>query len=220
MVPQFFTASNGFVLEGFGTQCSFDYFNRDFYTRTFMMVMIFGGFALPLVLIIYFYGRIWLMVTSNRMFTEDSDARRSFSTNVTFKSRANTKHSLAIELKDMKPNDCPNPTARLSIAASKLRVQLDKSKTISKEVKLLKNILTIVLMFCIAWLPYACVTLVAQFSDDIESYITPYSTSFPALFAKLSSVFNPIVFILTSKKFKDFYRKNPKKFQAYSCSSD
>jgi len=219
MIPQFFTASKGFVLEGFQTQCSFDYFSRDIYTRTFMMAMIFGGFLLPLFLIIFFYGRIWLMLTSSKMFAEDCNTRKSISSVVVFKSKRNTKQSLGFEMKQMIPNNSANPTTRLSLAANALREQLNRNKKISKEIKLLKTIVTIVFMFCFAWLPYAIMTLVAQFSNDIQSYITPYSTCLPAIFCKLSSVYNPIIFILTSEKFKDYYRKNSKKFEAYSSSS-
>ena len=65
-------------------------------------------------------------------------------------------------------------------------------------------------MFCIAWFPYAIVTLLAQFGTNIQRYITPYTTAIPSLFAKLSSVYNPLIFILTNKKLKKFYKKKQK----------
>lgn len=223
MMPQFFTASKGFVLEGFQTQCTFDYFNRDLYTRTFMILMFLGGFVLPFFLIIFFYVCIWRMLTADKMFMETSTTTNTnVRKSVSSMSKRNTRPSLGIEMKEMNAvlNHNPScPVNRLSVVASMLRKQLNMKKAIRKEIKILKTILTIVCMFCVAWLPYAVVTLTAQFANNIEFYITPYSTSLPAFFAKLSSIYNPIVFILTSKNFKEFYKKSHHPTQQDSQSS-
>ena len=62
MIPQFFSA-NGFVLEGFLTACTIDYLSQDFYSRLFTIIMIIGGLLIPLFLIIFFYIRIWFIVS-------------------------------------------------------------------------------------------------------------------------------------------------------------
>ena len=81
-------------------------------------------------------------------------------------------------------------------------------KTNRKEKRLIKSILLIVITFCIAWTPYALVTLVAQFSSNFEAYINPFTTNLPALFAKLSSVYNPIIYILNNKKCRNLIRES------------
>ena len=60
-------------------------------------------------------------------------------------------------------------------------------------------------MFVVAWTPYAAVTFAAQFGSNIEAYINPYTTSLPALFAKTSSVYNPLIYTLSNKDFRRFF---------------
>jgi hypothetical protein len=63
----------------------------------------------------------------------------------------------------------------------------------------------IVLMYLVAWTPYAVVTLAAQLGSNINYYVNPYTTSLPALFAKASSVYNPIVYTINNKDFRRFF---------------
>ena len=67
MIPQLFSPTS-FVLEGFQTQCSFNYIDRDLYTRSFMTIMFFGGLILPLFIKIVFYIQIWYVLKSNEFF--------------------------------------------------------------------------------------------------------------------------------------------------------
>ena len=59
---------------------------------------------------------------------------------------------------------------------------------INQEYKLTKTVLICVAFFSISWIPYTFITLVDQFGSNIEIYVTPYTTSIPALFAKTSSI--------------------------------
>ena len=68
-------------------------------------------------------------------------------------------------------------------------------------------------MFVIAWTPYAAVTLAAQFGSNIEAYINPYTTSLPALFAKTSSIYNPLIYTLRNKEFRHFFLNYLKKIK-------
>ena len=70
MIPQFFSA-NGFVLEGFLTACTIDYLSQDFYSRLFTIIMIIGGLLIPLFLIIFFYIRIWFLLKSNKLLSNE-----------------------------------------------------------------------------------------------------------------------------------------------------
>lgn len=73
-----------------------------------------------------------------------------------------------------------------------------------REFKLIKIIRLNCALFLIAWLPYAFITLYAQFGSSKESYITPLSTSIPSLMAKLSSIYNPIIYVMTSHDCKKY----------------
>ena len=74
-----------------------------------------------------------------------------------------------------------------------------------REIKLVKIICLIVLIYIIAWTPYAAVTLASQFGSNIEAYINPYTTSMPALFAKTSSIYNPLIYTIYIKDFHRFF---------------
>ncbi len=76
-----------------------------------------------------------------------------------------------------------------------------------KQVRASKYLLLSVLLFCIAWLPYASLTLFGQFGTNINTKVTPLTTVASALFAKTSSIHNPIIFMLINPKCKIFYKK-------------
>ena len=82
----------------------------------------------------------------------------------------------------------------------------DFKNGLEKEVKILKTLIMFVGMFCVAWLPYAIVSMLAQYGSNIENYINPYTTSLPALFAKTASIFNPIIYILKNTNCSTYYR--------------
>jgi hypothetical protein len=52
-------------------------------------------------------------------------------------------------------------------------------------------IFTIILCFLVAWTPYALISLVGQFGPP--GLLSPLHTSLPAIFAKASAIYNPIV---------------------------
>nr|QYF06627.1 rhabdomeric opsin [Dactylobiotus sp.] len=62
----------------------------------------------------------------------------------------------------------------------------------------------IVLLFCLAWLPYATVALLGTFGRS--DLVTPYASSLPALFAKSSAVYNPIVYAVMNQRFRNALR--------------
>jgi len=172
-------SSRGFIYEGFQTSCTFDYLSRDTYTRTFILVMVIGGFVIPLLVIIIFYS--WTKLLLSRKST--------FLVGFYMKDQKNKTTKRAILIKDTQLSRKHKP---YSILAVNLRV--------------LKMILLNITLFFIAWLPYTLVTLYGQFGNDIENYVTPFTTSLPGLFAKLSSIYNPILYVLTNKKCINYFK--------------
>nr|XP_018896152.1 PREDICTED: rhodopsin, GQ-coupled-like [Bemisia tabaci] len=67
-------------------------------------------------------------------------------------------------------------------------------------VKTAEIILMLVVLFLVAWTPYAVVTLIGQFGNPL--LITPWVSALPALFAKASVVYNPIVYSLSHPHFR------------------
>ena len=77
---------------------------------------------------------------------------------------------------------------------------------IKRELKLIRYIFFVLLFYVVAWSPYALLTIIAQFSTDIENYVTPFTTVLTAVFAKTSTVLNPILYSLNNQHFIEFVR--------------
>lgn len=77
---------------------------------------------------------------------------------------------------------------------------------LSYEKQVNKRIILSIFFFSLAWSPYAIITLYAQFGSNIENVVTPYTTALPAIFAKLSSVYNPIVYTLTNMECREYLK--------------
>ncbi|XP_045114177.1 rhodopsin-like isoform X2 [Portunus trituberculatus] len=61
-------------------------------------------------------------------------------------------------------------------------------------------VLTLILLFTISWSPYATVSFIGQFGD--VRLLTPWVSALPALFAKASVIYNPIVYGMSHPHFR------------------
>jgi len=68
------------------------------------------------------------------------------------------------------------------------------------------NIFLTLCIFVYIKVPYTIITLIAQFGNNIENYVNSYSTSIPALFAKTSSIYNPLIFIYKNKECRNYIK--------------
>ncbi|XP_071953541.1 rhodopsin, GQ-coupled-like [Antedon mediterranea] len=93
-------------------------------------------------------------------------------------------------------------------------LKLKKLKNEKKEFKIAKIGMIMTSLFCIAWLPYASVSFIAQFVDP--SIVNPFLQTMPVVCAKSSSVLNPIVYAITHEKFKTALTK---RFLQNCCGS-
>ncbi|KAG8223385.1 Arthropsin, partial [Ladona fulva] len=66
-------------------------------------------------------------------------------------------------------------------------------------------ILTLVLLFLTSWTPYSVVSLIGQFGDIQR--VTPWTATLPAIFAKASVIYNPIVYGLSHPHFRSSVRQ-------------
>ena len=128
----------------------------------------------------------------------------------------------------MKPKKSVSFISKLNEDTSARQTFLEQQKLFSgiikRELKLIKYIFFLVFFYCIAWTPYALLCLIGQFSTDIENLVTPYTTVWSGLFAKLSTIFNPILYTLNNRHFTDFvkekiFKQKPKKPNRYSLSN-
>ncbi|XP_059711961.1 pinopsin-like [Haemorhous mexicanus] len=68
-----------------------------------------------------------------------------------------------------------------------------------REQRILRMVMVMVLCFLLCWLPYAAVALLATFGQP--GLITPAASIIPAILAKSSTVYNPIIYVFLNKQF-------------------
>ena len=177
-------SKKGFFLEGLLISCTFDYLSRDFSSRLIMLSMLIGGFLVPFFIILFFYFLIWRLLRVN-----SSLGKFYFFSSI-------TKKSL-------------NPSIRSPKTARQQEEEKQNSYIIffKKEITIVKRIVLMIMTFCVAWLPYTIFVIYGQFGNDTRLYVTPYTTSLPAMFAKSSSIYNPIIYVLTNKECKVYFTK-------------
>ena len=107
-----------------------------------MMIMMIGGLVLPLFVMIFFYSRIWMILKSNEFFLAYS-AKANI--RVSFHNRNEAKHELNLKVADEHDEN------KACLYATN-NSNNNNGKTIRNEVKLLKSIIVIIFMFCLAWL--------------------------------------------------------------------
>ncbi|XP_030810537.1 LOW QUALITY PROTEIN: pinopsin-like [Camarhynchus parvulus] len=68
-----------------------------------------------------------------------------------------------------------------------------------REQRVLLMVMVMVLCFLLCWLPYAAVALLATFGQP--GLISPAASIVPAILAKSSTVYNPIIYVFLNKQF-------------------
>ncbi|OWK60101.1 Melanopsin [Lonchura striata] len=74
------------------------------------------------------------------------------------------------------------------------------SQSIKNEWKLAKIAFVVIIVFVLSWSPYACVTLIAWAGRG--NSLTPYSKSVPAVIAKASAIYNPIIYAIIHPRYR------------------
>uniref|UniRef100_A0A8D0GH85 G-protein coupled receptors family 1 profile domain-containing protein n=1 Tax=Sphenodon punctatus TaxID=8508 RepID=A0A8D0GH85_SPHPU len=74
------------------------------------------------------------------------------------------------------------------------------SQSIRNEWKLAKIAFVAIVVYVLSWSPYACVTLIAWAGHG--STLTPYSKSVPAVIAKASAIYNPIIYAIIHPRYR------------------
>ncbi|KAJ7327129.1 hypothetical protein JRQ81_016888 [Phrynocephalus forsythii] len=74
------------------------------------------------------------------------------------------------------------------------------SQSIKSEWKMAKIAFVSIVVFVLSWSPYACVTLIAW--AGYGRTLTPYSKSVPAVIAKASAIYNPIIYAIIHPRYR------------------
>jgi hypothetical protein len=214
-----FITPHGFILEGFLTSSSFDYLSRDWLSRLSILIMFSFGFLLPMVLIFVF-----VMLAKKKMGRRSVNiCNRLSGTNhrKSFYQSALRATSSNISLRTTVNRDQSDLRRSISEAAISYRQQSSRvafkcvqsqrntfSYILKREARAMKTILLCVGMFLFAWLPYAVIVMCAQFApSSIGYFLNPYTTTLPSVFAKVSSMYNPIIYTLSNRECLNYFRR-------------
>ncbi|XP_054630649.1 opsin 4xb isoform X2 [Dunckerocampus dactyliophorus] len=77
---------------------------------------------------------------------------------------------------------------------------LIKQKSIRTEWKLAKIAFVVIVVYVLSWSPYACVTLISW--SGHANILSPYSKAVPAIIAKASTIYNPIIYAIIHNKYR------------------
>ncbi len=77
-----FFGKDQYKLEGFLTACTFDYLNKDIYTRAVIILMVVFGFLVPLCVILIMYFLIMKKLRTRKRNFETSNSIENFSVNM------------------------------------------------------------------------------------------------------------------------------------------
>ncbi|KAH1169548.1 hypothetical protein KIL84_000533 [Mauremys mutica] len=75
------------------------------------------------------------------------------------------------------------------------------SHSMKNEWKLAKIAFVVIVVFVLSWSPYACVTMIAWAGHG--NTLTPYSKSVPAVIAKASAIYNPIIYAIIHPRYRN-----------------
>ncbi|CAF1266919.1 unnamed protein product [Adineta ricciae] len=192
MIAPFFGWSR-FVFEGFGTSCTFDYVSKDVWNRVFMLILIVVGFSVPLAIIIVSYAYIVLQLSKR---------------NEHILCRTYRKQKLRLQLNirptiyDMMNNhslfdEVSRNYSMIPLSTSDHQIVRVISYT---EARVIRTALLICTTYCMAWTPYAILTVLSQVGFD--HLINAHITTMFGLLTKTAACVNPFIYALSSSVFR------------------
>lgn len=151
-----------------------------------MMTLFVGGFLIPFMLLILFNLLILITLRAKN---------RSLLTRFINIDNVESRREVSSKLVEIRQSIAVN------VSLTKLAEAL-----LGREIKATRMMLIFIGCYCLAWLPYAFIVLVANFGPE-DITITPLMASLPSLFAKTSSIFNALVYTLTNPKCRSHFKK-------------
>jgi hypothetical protein len=176
-----------------------------------MTSLIIGGFIIPLLILIIF---LWLTKRALEFKQNEFGENRVFNANtskhVSMSQRKTSILSDSSSIKMKSKREIEECEPSITIKRTKASCDFQKSKMVlfkKRQFRVLKTILLNICFFCIAWLPYAIMVTYSQYGSNIEDYINPYTSSLPALFSKLSSIYNPFIYTLNNPECRNYFKR-------------
>jgi len=178
---------NRFILEGFGTSCTFDYISKDLWDRLFVLTLVIGGFLIPLSIILLSYGFILIKLSQRgRQFIPQSHNEQ----NTTYYfNQLNPPSEYRVH--SGTPTTYDHNNNENTIIRNIHRTEARATRTA----------LLICGVFCLAWAPYAIMALISLLGFDY--LINSYTTAMLGMFTKVAACINPLIYALSLNGFRE-----------------
>ena len=159
-----------------------------------MLFLIVGGFLIPLLIIITSYSMILWKLHSRTHDFQHQRSNSSIMSDLIIQQHA-CRYKVHFDAHRDQESVQMRPIIRDDGRRNTWRVCR------RTETRAARRIVVACGIFCLAWGPYATMTLFIQFGFD--HFISPYSTASLALFAKTAACMNPLIYALSSKSFRE-----------------
>ena len=196
-----------YVLEGFQTTCSFDLISQDDFSRTTILLINIFGYFLPIIVIcccfafaLIIFKKYHIKKQENSLENFELELQQSLNLPSAMKKTSTINNS--IENFGSQRNNNNTEFTEQPVRENE-NFKLTRFKT---EWQLTKNAIIIIFWFCLLCLPYTVCSLIAQFADNRKNYITPFTIIIATSLAKISAVINPLIVIVTQKKYRKIYK--------------
>lgn len=205
----------------------FDYTSKDLKSRFSLIAMISGGYLVPLLLLVIFYT---LVIKSLKY--KSHSLKVLFFSQENIHSLESIEHLTTHETESIAVNPrqktqrsqtmTSEKTIETSLIFARNRsLEIDALKALSKtwklsklrsyllkrELRVTKIVIICVGVFCLSWMPYTIIIIMAQLGADLEGYTTPFTVSLPTLFTKISTILNPLIYTLVNSECKVHFKR-------------
>ncbi len=202
-----FGPQHQYVLEAFQTTCSFDFISQDKFSRIVVILLNIFGYFLPIILITFCLILAFIVgkkyqnyIEANSLENFEIELQQNLNLPSALKKTSTINNSIQqLSNENFGSQIRNNINSKVEQQSVKENENL-KSIRIKIEWQITKNSIAIIFLFCILYLPYVVCTLIAQFSDNRQKTITPFTTMIITSLAKFSTVINPLIIIITHKK--------------------
>lgn len=178
-----------FIFEGLGTTCTFDYMSQALEDRLYMLILVVGGFLIPLMLILASYTFILIKLSKRSRHLSNNDNRnyelRLRPQNVCY---FHPVHSL---------NDIQSRSGSTVEWSENNQITQNLHRT---EARAARTALLVCAIYCTAWGPYAFMAILSNFGFTYIHNV--YSTAVLSLCTKLAACVNPLIYAISSSSFR------------------
>jgi r-opsin len=179
---------NRFIFEGFGTTCTFDYISKNVWDRLYVMILVTGGFLIPLLIIIVSYTFILIKISRRSrclMNNDDQNYELELRKQTIFYSHPTNSFNDG----QSRSESTLEPNQNNQITGNLLRT----------EARVTRTALLVCVIYCTAWGPYALMAILSQIG--FTYCLNVYTTAMLSLFTKTAACINALIYAFSSSTF-------------------